>query len=82
MRHVRASRRCDPLCPSWPWPSEHRPGVGVSGVVAREVSAIHPRAEYVEVAGSGHSVYFEDAAAFNDHVGAFLAKHLGAGAAK
>jgi pimeloyl-ACP methyl ester carboxylesterase len=47
--------------------------------VIREVCAIHPNAEYVEVPGSGHSVYFEDAPAFNQHVGAFLDKHLLAG---
>ena len=44
--------------------------------IIREVCAIHPNAEYVEVPGSGHSVYFEDAAAFNDNVGRFLDKHL------
>jgi 3-oxoadipate enol-lactonase len=44
--------------------------------IIREVCAIHPNAEYVEVPGSGHSVYFEDAAAFNQHVGDFLGKHV------
>jgi pimeloyl-ACP methyl ester carboxylesterase len=44
--------------------------------IIREVCAIHPNAQYVEVAGSGHSVYFEDAAAFNEHVGAFLDRHV------
>lgn len=53
-----------------------------SPAVIREVCAIHPNAEYVEVAGSGHSVYFEDAAAFNEHVGAFLEKHVLAAQAK
>lgn len=44
--------------------------------IIREVCAIHPNAEYVEVPAAGHSVYFEDAEAFNKHVGAFLDKHV------
>ena len=43
--------------------------------IIREMQALTPGSEYVEVPGSGHSVYFEDAAAFNEHVGAFLDKH-------
>ena len=50
--------------------------------IIREVCSIHPNAEYVEVEGSGHSVYFEDAAAFNQHVGAFLDKNVPAATAK
>jgi pimeloyl-ACP methyl ester carboxylesterase len=37
-----------------------------------------PGSEYVEVPGAGHSVYFEAAGAFNEAVGAFLARHGGA----
>ena len=44
--------------------------------IIRELHALTPGSEYIEVAGSGHSVYFEDAAAFNQHVGAFLEKHI------
>ena len=44
--------------------------------IIRDVCAIHPNAEYVEVSGSGHSVYFEDAPAFNNHIGRFLAQHV------
>lgn len=43
--------------------------------VVRRMHALTPGSEYVEVPGSGHSVYFEDAAAFNQHVGAFLDRH-------
>jgi 3-oxoadipate enol-lactonase len=46
--------------------------------IIREVQAIVPDSEYVEVPGSGHSVYFEDAAAFNQHVGAFIDRHANA----
>jgi pimeloyl-ACP methyl ester carboxylesterase len=44
--------------------------------IIREMHALTPGSEYVEVPGSGHSVYFEDAPAFNEHVGAFLDRHL------
>lgn len=44
--------------------------------IIRELHALTPGSSYIEVPGSGHSVYFEDAAAFNEHVGQFLAKHV------
>jgi 3-oxoadipate enol-lactonase len=44
--------------------------------IVREMHVLTPGSEYIEVAGCGHSVYFEDATAFNEHVGAFLARHI------
>ncbi len=41
----------------------------------RAFHALLPDAEYVELPGLGHSVYFEDPAQFNQIVGAFLARH-------
>ncbi|MFN8638407.1 MAG: alpha/beta hydrolase [Dehalococcoidia bacterium] len=46
--------------------------------VIRTMHALTPGSEYVEVPACGHSVYFEDAAAFNAHVGAFLERHTSA----
>jgi pimeloyl-ACP methyl ester carboxylesterase len=43
--------------------------------VMRQAHEFMPGSEYVEVAGCGHSVYWEDAEAFNEAVGAFLLKH-------
>ena len=42
------------------------------------IKAVHelmPGSRYVELDGCGHSGYFEDAPAFNAHVGGFLAEH-------
>ncbi len=44
--------------------------------IVRTMHELTPGSEYVEVPGCGHSVYFEDAAAFNQHVGGFLARHV------
>lgn len=41
----------------------------------RAFHALLPDAEYVELPGLGHSVYFEDPGQFNEIVGAFLARH-------
>jgi 3-oxoadipate enol-lactonase len=41
----------------------------------RETARLIPGAEYCEFEGCGHSVYFEDATAFNRTVGAFVDKH-------
>jgi 3-oxoadipate enol-lactonase len=46
----------------------------------RRVQSLVPNSELVEIPGVGHSAYFEDAATFNRHLGAFLAK-VWAGAA-
>jgi 3-oxoadipate enol-lactonase len=43
--------------------------------IIREMHALTPGSEYIEVPGSGHSLYFEDAPAFNEHAGAFIEKH-------
>lgn len=45
--------------------------------VIKAFHSILPGAEYAEVPGAGHSVYFEDAASFNRIVGDFLARHGG-----
>ena len=39
----------------------------------RRVQALVPNSQLVEIAGAGHSAYFEDPAAFNRHLGEFLA---------
>ncbi len=41
----------------------------------RMTASLVQGSEYVEVPGAGHSTYFEDAPAFNQLVGGFLAKH-------
>ena len=46
----------------------------VPPVVVHELAALLPRARVVEIAGCGHSPYFEDADAWNDAVRAFLAE--------
>jgi pimeloyl-ACP methyl ester carboxylesterase len=40
--------------------------------IVRLASTLVPAAQYVEVPGCGHSVYFEDAPAFNRIVAQFL----------
>ena len=45
--------------------------------VLREVAAAIPGAAFAEIAGAGHSPYFEAPEAFNGIVGAFLARHYG-----
>lgn len=40
----------------------------------RRVQALVPNSELVEIPAVGHSAYYEDAASFNRHLGAFLAK--------
>lgn len=40
------------------------------------VAELIPGAELRDFPGCGHSTYFEDPRAFNEHVGAFVAKHL------
>lgn len=40
----------------------------------RRVQALVPNSQLVEIAGVGHSAYYEDAPAFNRHLGAFLDK--------
>ncbi|MCC6236040.1 MAG: alpha/beta hydrolase [Dehalococcoidia bacterium] len=44
--------------------------------IVRTMHELTPGSEYVEIDGCGHSVYFEDAPAFNRAVGAFLARHV------
>ena len=44
--------------------------------VIQTMHELTPGSEYVEVPGCGHSVYFEDAAAFNEQVGSFLGRHV------
>jgi len=41
----------------------------------REVAALKPDAELVELPVAGHSLYFETPDAFNSTVGAFLEQH-------
>ncbi len=48
--------------------------------IVRTMHELTPGSQYVEIAGCGHSVYFEDAPAFNAAVGDFLGRHLGGGA--
>ena len=43
--------------------------------ILKRVHEIIAGSRYVEVPERGHSVYFEDPAAFNEQVGAFLAEH-------
>lgn len=43
--------------------------------IIKRVHELIPVSEYCEFSGLGHSVYFEDAPAFNETVGAFLATH-------
>lgn len=50
--------------------------------IMRMTSVLVQNSAYVEVPGSGHSTYFENAHAFNQHVGAFLAAHVGQEASK
>jgi pimeloyl-ACP methyl ester carboxylesterase len=40
----------------------------------RRVQALVPNSQLVEIAGAGHSAYFEDPATFNRHLGEFLAR--------
>jgi pimeloyl-ACP methyl ester carboxylesterase len=40
----------------------------------RRVHSLIPASRLVEIAGVGHSAYYEDAAAFNHHLGEFLAR--------
>jgi pimeloyl-ACP methyl ester carboxylesterase len=40
----------------------------------RRVQSLVPNSQFVEIAGVGHSAYFEDAATFNRHLRAFVAK--------
>ncbi len=44
--------------------------------IVRKVAALIPESEVAEVAGSGHSTYWEDPETFNRVVDAFLSKHL------
>ena len=44
--------------------------------IIRRVQEIVPGSEYREFPGLGHSVYFEDAAAFNETLGTFLGAHV------
>lgn len=46
-----------------------------SPAALREVAAAIPGAEWVELAGLGHSTYFEDPVRFNRTLDAFLARH-------
>ena len=46
--------------------------------ILKRVHEIIAGSRFVEVPERGHSVYFEDPAAFNEAVGAFLAEHVGA----
>ncbi len=45
--------------------------------IIRRVHELVPGSEYREFPGLGHSVYFEDALAYNQAVGAFIGKHAG-----
>lgn len=44
--------------------------------IIRRVHEIVPGSQFEEIAGCGHSVYFEAPATFNEIVGTFLAKHM------